>query len=160
MMNNGKLKVVLYLSAIFLVGGVVGGFVANKFVKQPFQRGPMDIDKLTDRQMRHMARELELTPEQVENIRPIIENISNKVREVRRENFLKLTKLHEERDERMSAELTPEQQIKMKQMEERQRKRVKRYFSGERKRQRPRGDRPPPPEDGPRPEEMPDKLPE
>jgi Spy/CpxP family protein refolding chaperone len=99
---------------------------------------------------------LKLTPEQVEKIRPIIKDISNKIKEARRESFLEFIKLHEERDERMSAELTPEQRIKMKQMEERQRRRVKRYISGERRHQRPRGDLPPPPEDAPRPEKLPE----
>ena len=74
MMNNGKLKVVLYLSAIFLVGGVVGGLVSYKYVKQPFRRGPVTIERMTELQMRHMVRELELKPVKVNTREEFFDN--------------------------------------------------------------------------------------
>ncbi|MBL4575744.1 MAG: hypothetical protein JKY51_06565 [Opitutaceae bacterium] len=123
MIGKGKFRIILYLMALFLVGVVVGGIVSTKFMKPR----PISVERMTERQMKRMIRDLSLTHEQREKIKPMVEDFSRKIRKERVAILKQLTTLHSELYESVSVELTPEQQVKMRQVRENNRMRVRRF---------------------------------
>ncbi|MEZ5275919.1 MAG: hypothetical protein R3F07_06030 [Opitutaceae bacterium] len=167
MSSTEKFKITLYLVAIFLVGCVAGGFAALALKRPP---GPPNITNLTDRQMQRMTSELALSEEQAEAIRPIVAQISEEIRVVRRESMAQFARIYDEMVQRIEAELTPEQAALFRVREKERRERansmmIRRHKDGmDRKGSGPgprdggwrRGEGTPPPEPPPLPEPPPE----
>lgn len=142
-------KVIAAFIGVFIAGSVFGGFFAlrvdrdrgrgpQKRVEQPQPLGP-----LTLRLMRSYADRLELTLEQKEKLRPVMERAGEDIRRVQQSQFREMGVLIERLQADVAQVLTPEQKVKLEAMKQQQRERMK----GDRERggaaQELRGDLPP-----------------
>lgn len=126
MMNVAKTKIAAYLLAIFLIGCVAGGFAASAFFnKRP---GPPGLSDLSERQMGRMITELSLTEEQVARIEPIVKEVVEQIRTVRRDSMAEFARLYGEMTERVETELTPEQKEVFRQIQNERKQRAERML--------------------------------
>jgi Spy/CpxP family protein refolding chaperone len=124
-------KLVLLLIGIFAAGIVTGGFVMMRFGRQLFpahrgaeEWGPTRLKRLTER--------LDLTPDQVEKIRPIIHKDSEELSRLRNSSLGETRKVLEQLEHDVSAVLTPEQKTKYDEMNREMRERMQRLMRGPR----------------------------
>ena len=121
-----KWKAVVYLTAIFLAGGVSGFFVAGKVEKQKAAKA-LDTKQITKEvavsfRDRCHAR-LNLTPAQAKKIDGIFERYSARILAVHEEKRGRIRDICDERNALIMAELTPAQKEAFDQMaKERERK--------------------------------------
>lgn len=89
------------------------------------QKGPGDMRERVEKRMEHLTKELNLTKEQQEKIRPIIEKEMKDIRDVRQNTSLtqeqkmeKVKEIHQGTQAEVNKILTPEQQKKYAEMQE------------------------------------------
>ena len=71
-MNSlSKLKISLYLAAIFLAGAVSGGFVTSKMMRRALA-DPPNQEQMASHWCAELESRLALTPDQLKKIRPIV----------------------------------------------------------------------------------------
>lgn len=126
MMNVAKTKVAAYLLAIFLIGCVAGGFAASAFSKK--HPGPPPMSDLSERKMVRMIKDLSLTEEQVARIEPIVRDVVEQIRTVRRDSMADFARLYGELTERVVSELTPEQTVIFRRKQDEKRQRAERML--------------------------------
>ena len=139
---NRPWKIIVVLVGIFLAGGVAGAFIALAMEKSDGRRraGP---DQWVPARMKTMVERLELTPEQVERIRPIMKREGEELGKLR-EHSIRETRLAFERMEKdISSELTPEQKVKYEALNNEIRERTRKMM--ELRKQEKRRDGQPPP---------------
>ncbi len=107
MINGEKTKIAVYLLAIFLIGGIAGGFATSAFLKKGPR--PPGVVSLSERQMARMVTELSLTDDQVSRIEPIVAEVADEIRTIRCDSMAEFARLYGELTERVIEELTPEQ---------------------------------------------------
>jgi Spy/CpxP family protein refolding chaperone len=163
-MTDKPWKLVLLLTGIFLAGAVTGGFVSVRVIRnwaqraaQPEQWGPSRLKLL--------AKRLELTPEQVEKLQPIVKRDMDDLNRIRQSGFRDARRILERMEADISAELTPAQKEKFDKLNQEFRERMQRFRPpgnggarehGPREGHVPPDDRTPPP---PGPEHPPEKPP-
>jgi len=141
-MNSAlKWKLIAGFVLVFLAGGATGVFVsaatAHRFLFGPHRHG------LVAQAMRNRLQwQLRLTDEQLTKISPIIEKTGAQLEEIRGDTGRRVRETIAEAHREIAPILTPEQQERLKQMEERRR----RWFQH---RQRPAGVSPAAPETSP-----------
>jgi Spy/CpxP family protein refolding chaperone len=141
-------KIVLAVSGIFIAGAVTGGFAGLGLAEyrareaRAQQRfGPTEIGG-------RLAAQLQLTEEQKEVIRPIMNRTSEALRKVRRESFSQTAAIIDKMDADLAKVLTAEQKTLLKDIRAREEERRKKWMSERAK----RNEQSPPPrpgEDGP-----------
>jgi Spy/CpxP family protein refolding chaperone len=106
---------------VFLAGGVTGAFVgaahARHFFFAAHQRGI-----ISERMRERLQRQLNLTPEQVAKISPIIDKAAAQLQQVRRDTGRRVHQIISDAHQQMAANLTDEQRQKLKQIEDRHRR--------------------------------------
>ena len=137
-------KVILAMSGIFVAGAATGAFVTLGAVKKMAER--RGLTQLpapwSPHQMRRMAEALRLTEEQLERIRPIVRRNMEDMGRLRQFTATEMRRNMERMEREISAELTPEQQDKFREMQEMMRRRVlERRREGGMERPFPRDDR-------------------
>lgn len=149
-MTDKPWKLVLLLTGIFLAGAITGSVVTMRYGRhlaqmraQPEQWGPARLKML--------AQRLELTPEQVEKLRPIIKRDMEDLNRLRQHGMSETRRVLQRMEADISAELTPEQNEKFEKLTEEIRAKMLRDHPGANGPRTPgqRGDRQPP--DGPPP---------
>jgi Spy/CpxP family protein refolding chaperone len=122
-------KVIAAFVGVFIFGSIFGGLLALRIQQRPAavkrpaqgqnQPGPLPAI------LRLHAEQLDLTPEQREKIRPMVERAEEDIRRVRqtslRETGIILKRLQED----FANELTPEQRRKLGKMQERMQERLR-----------------------------------
>jgi hypothetical protein len=103
---NRKLKLSLYIAAIFAAGAITGIFITVLAVRHmlPTQ------ERMVNGWCRDLQHRLDITPDQAKKIRPIIENTVAGFKENLSQDVL--TRLSNSY-ERVALELTPEQKTKL-----------------------------------------------
>ncbi len=92
-------------------------------------RGPQGEGMFAERMLGHLQYRLKLTPEQMEKVTPIVQEESNKIRELRDQHHQKLSDMraefrkematqHDQMRERLEGILTPEQKAEFHKMDE------------------------------------------
>jgi len=109
------IKVVLAVGGIFLTGAVTGGFVGFRlgehYAKPPsIQPRGSAVELIGGR----AAEQLNLTPEQKQQIRPIIGRTSEELRSISRDAFSRSGELIAKMDADLAKILTPEQFDKLR----------------------------------------------
>ena len=148
---NKPWKLVVLLAGIFVAGSVTGGLLTARFGRNwvaqraaPDQWAPIHLRKLAGR--------LELKPEQVEQLRPIIRRNMEEMGRLRGD-CLKETRVVVERMEReIAAQLSPEQRVKFDDYNREKRERMQKLMQKRSGGPRPEGERregPPPPDSAP-----------
>jgi Spy/CpxP family protein refolding chaperone len=128
------LKIILAVGGIFVAGTVTGGFISLRVADHLAQQrraqernGPGDIGV-------RLTEQLQLTPEQNEKIRPIINRTTDELRKVRREAFSQTAALVAKMDADISNELTVPQRELLKDIRLREEERRKKWMAERTKR--------------------------
>lgn len=121
---TGKLKIGFYLAAIFAAGFVTGVIVTVQVARHMMPR-PEDM---AARWSRELQSRMNLTPGQVEKIRPIINDAIGELRSRLSADMLLILSNH---NALIADELTPEQKPKFEQIEKEEQGGIRALFGGE-----------------------------
>jgi Spy/CpxP family protein refolding chaperone len=153
-------KIVAVLVAIFMAGAVTGGFVAYRVGRERFLQRP-GPDQWAPRQLKRLVENLQLTPDQQQQVRPIVRRNMEELAKLRTRSGAEIRTVFERMEHEISEQLTPDQRVKFEQMNKEMRERMEkaRKPGGDGSRpprdhpadgpDGPPGDRPPPPPDKP-----------
>ena len=114
MSNPRTAKIVLYVLLIFLAGVVTGALLAPRFGRT-FMRPP-GPKQMSRHMLQHLQEGLALTPEQVEQVQPLVEETGRDLEAIRRDTTRKVMARVEASHAEISKLLTPEQQAKFEKM--------------------------------------------
>jgi len=148
---NKTWKVVLAFTAVFLAGAIFGGLLVMRAGPRWAQRrGAPALPAPPPAVLRHMAERLELTNEQKEKIRPLVDRAEDEIRQLRQISIKETGLILRRLQQTLAVELTPEQRKKLEKMQERQRELMREERPGlppprERKGGKREGATPPPP---------------
>ncbi|HVZ65869.1 MAG TPA: hypothetical protein VG936_14990 [Lacunisphaera sp.] len=120
-------KVVLVLIGIFLAGAVTGGLVVARFGRELIAHRPMP-DQWAAVQLRRLAERLDLTPQQQEELKPIIRRNMEELRKLRNYAMSESRTVFERMQREIGEKLSPEQRAKYEQMQNDFRDRARRVF--------------------------------
>jgi Spy/CpxP family protein refolding chaperone len=152
---NKPWQVCLVLVAIFAAGGISGGLVAFQIARK---YAPPPPGVWIARRIENVARELQLTPAQMERVQPIVKRNVEELTKLSRQSMQTVHGMLERMETEIGAELTPEQRTKYEQIlkerrEVRRRMQERHGMHGDRERHL--DDRPPPLPPPPKPGEQP-----
>ena len=116
----------LYLAAIFLAGSAAG-FAAGHALARRQPLRPPPAAEMARHMVARLQEQLKLTPEQVENIRPVVERNTAELDAIHRESWDRVSESFTKLNQQIAGYLTPEQQEKLSAMES-----VRRRFVRER----------------------------
>jgi Spy/CpxP family protein refolding chaperone len=119
---NGALKwkLIAGFFLVFLAGGMTGAFVGASHARHLFQFHHPGL--IGARMKERLQRELNLTPEQVAKISPIIDKTAGQLREIRHDTGRRVHEVMTGAHREMAANLTDEQRQKLQQIEDRHRR--------------------------------------
>ncbi len=126
-------KLILAFVLVFLAGGAVGFFGAIH-LGHPLLFHHGSSSSIAQHMKEHLRAELKLTPQQIEQMSPIVDQATSNLEAKREQTGREVRAIFEEMHKRISPLLTPEQQNRLEQMEQRHRQMM-----------RHRGFQPPPP---------------
>lgn len=152
---NKPWKLVLLLTGIFLAGGVAGVFLTVRFGRHWISQRAAP-DQWASIHVRKLAERLELKPEQVEQIRPIIRRNMEELGRVRIESMTATRAIFERMEKEITERLTPEQRTKFEEYNREKRERLRKMMQkkpGDQRRGEEHRDDPAPPPPGPPPAE-------
>ena len=129
-MMNQPWKMVLLLTGIFVAGGVTGAFVTLKVVREKFAQRPMP-EQWAPMHLKRLAERLDLKPEQMEQLRPIIRRNMDELNRLRTYAMGETKAVLERMEREVGDKLTPEQRAKFEKLNQEFRERAKR-FGGDR----------------------------
>lgn len=112
---NQPWKVIVVLLGIFVAGGVTGGFVTLRVVRERFSNRPMP-EEWAPRHLKRLVDRLALTPEQQEQIRPIVRHNMEQLNRLRNQSLAETQMRIESMQRDIAQKLTPEQRVAFEQM--------------------------------------------
>jgi Spy/CpxP family protein refolding chaperone len=114
-------KLIAAFLLVFVAGGITGAFVGGSYARYHFfeLRHP---ERIAGRMKDRLRAELNLTPEQVAKISPIIDKTTAQLRDIRHETGRRVHEVIADAHRQMAATLTEEQQQKLQQIEQRHRR--------------------------------------
>jgi Spy/CpxP family protein refolding chaperone len=125
-----KWKLIAGFLLVFLAGGLTGAFVGASHVRHFFfkfhHRGDM-----SERMRHRLQKELDLTPEQMAKISPILDKATAQLQQVRSDTGQRVREILNDTHRQMEPHLTDEQREKLKQIEERHRRRHRGHWQHE-----------------------------
>lgn len=159
-MIQHPLKLVLLLAGIFLAGAVSGGFLTANYLRgQARERGMPE--RWGPERLKLLEKRLELTPEQMAALKPIIRRDVDALNKLRQSSFAETRRILQRIEADTAALLTPEQKKKFDALNEEMRERVRKQFEQRRgERGEKREGRPPGPPSGDEPGGPPPPPPE
>lgn len=109
-------KATVYLAAIFLAGSMAGFVAGHAFARrQPLR--PPPAAEMTRHMVARLQEQLKLTPEQVENIRPLVERNTAELDALHRESWDRVSESFRKLNQQIAGYLTLEQKEKLSAME-------------------------------------------
>jgi Spy/CpxP family protein refolding chaperone len=114
-------KLIAGFLLVFVAGGITGAFMGGSYARHHFfeLHGPERIGA----QMKERLRdELNLTPEQVARISPVIDQTAAQLKDIRQDTGQRVHQVMTEAHRQIAANLTDGQRQKLKQIEERHRR--------------------------------------
>lgn len=141
---------------VFLAGAVAGGLVGVRLTDAVVDRARQGERAKVPEQanlmlLRMYASRLELTPAQIEHIRPAMDAAGDQMRRLRQESAMSLQQL----EDSLEAVLEPEQRERLKAMQLAQKERWRKMVKLREAHRRPHGEGPPPGSRPPPPEPAP-----
>lgn len=127
-----KWRVAVGVLVVFVAGVASGTFAGAWQARHAFagRHGPRMAERMRER----FQQELDLTPEQMRNVAPILDETAQRLQEIRRETGRRVSETVAESHQRLAEHLTPEQQAELsRQLEQRHH----RFWRWHRKRDRP-----------------------
>ncbi len=124
---NKPWHVWLVLTGIYVFGGVCGGLVGFQIARKAYrhQRPPGEWVK---RRIDRIDRELNLTPEQRAHIEPIVKRHIEELTDAWRQSMTGSRENVERMEKEISAELTPEQRVRLNQFMQERRERFRKFM--------------------------------
>ena len=117
-----KWKLIAGFLLVFLAGGLTGAFLGASHVRHFFFKHHHRGD-IGERMRERLRRELDLTPEQVAKISPILDRAAAQLQQMRRDSGQRVREILDETHRQIAPTLTDEQRQKLKRMKERHRRR-------------------------------------
>lgn len=114
-------QICLVLIVIFAAGGVSGGLVAYHIARHGAERLPPPPDVWVARDIQHFGRELALTPQQEELIKPIVRVNVEELINLRRQSMRSTRDILERLENEIAAVLTPEQKVQFQEFVQKRR---------------------------------------
>ena len=113
-------KLIAGFLLVFVAGGITGAFFGGSYALHHFfeMRHP---ERIGGRMKERLRVELNLTPEQLANISPIIDRTTAQLRDIRRDTGRRVRQIIADAHRQMATQLTDEQRHKLSQIEERHR---------------------------------------
>lgn len=115
---NKAWKVVLIFSVVFLAGAIAGGFTYARFARTVVE-SRIRAEQFAASQMKRLEETLELTPEQIAKIKPVVDVTGDELGRMRRETIAAFQQM----EAGITKELTSEQREKFEEMQRRMRER-------------------------------------
>jgi Spy/CpxP family protein refolding chaperone len=114
-------KLVAGFILVFIAGGITGAFLGGVYARHLFFE--FHHPELVGVRMKERLRtELNLTPEQVSKISPVIDKTAAQLQQVRRDTGRRVHEIMTEAHQQIAADLTDEQRQKLQQIEDRHRR--------------------------------------
>lgn len=115
---NKTAKIILTFTCVFLAGAIAGGFVYARFARTVVENR-IRAEQFASSQMKRLQETLELTPEQVARIKPIVDTMGEELGKMRQATIASFQRM----DAAIAKELTPEQRTEFEEMQRRMRER-------------------------------------
>ena len=124
---NGALKwkLIAGFILVFVAGGVTGGFVAAATIHHYFLESHHSI--AAERMRERLKAQLNLTPEQVTKISPVIDKTAAQLEQIRRDTTRRVHETFAECHRQISGDLTPEQRTKLEQIRQQHHRMLRRF---------------------------------
>jgi len=116
-----KWKLIAGFLLVFLAGGLTGAFVGASHVRHLFFKFHHSGD-LSEKMRERLRRELDLTPEQVAKISPILDKAAAQLQQMRRDTGQRVREILNETHRQMTPNLTDEQRQRLQQIEDQHRR--------------------------------------
>jgi Spy/CpxP family protein refolding chaperone len=116
-----KWKLIAGFILVFVAGGISGAFLGGLYARHLFFEFHHP-EQIGARMKQRLRTELNLTPEQVAKISPIIDKTAVQLRDIRQETARRVHESIAEAHRQMAVNLTDEQRQKLWQIEERHRR--------------------------------------
>ena len=116
-----KWKLIAGFILVFAAGGISGAFVGGLYSRHLFFEFHRP-EQIGARMKERLRTELNLTPEQLAKISPIIDKTAAQLRDIRRETARRVHETMAEAHQQMATSLTEEQRQKLQQIQERHRR--------------------------------------
>ena len=114
-------KLIAGFLLVFIAGGITGAFVGGSYARHHFfeMHHP---ERIAVRMKERLRADLNLTPDQLAKISPIIDKTTAQLRDIRRDTGRRVHGIIADSHQQMAAQLTDEQRQKLNQIEERHRR--------------------------------------
>src|SRR5947209_16105731 len=116
-----KWKLIAGFILVFVAGGISGAFLGGLYARHLFF-GFHRPELIGARMKERLRAELNLTPEQVAKISPIIDKTAAQLRDIRRDTARRVHETIAEAHRQMATNLSDEQRQKLQQIQERHRR--------------------------------------
>ena len=114
-------KLIAGFLLVFVAGGITGAFVGASYARHQFFELHRP-ERIGARMKDELRAELNLTPEQLAKISPIIDHVDSQLRDIRLDTGKRVHQIMADAHRQMAANLTDEQRQKLRQIEERHRR--------------------------------------
>jgi Spy/CpxP family protein refolding chaperone len=114
-------KLIAGFLLVFVAGGITGAFVGGLYARHHFFE-LHHPERIAGQMKERLRTELNLTPEQLAKISPIIDKTTAQLRDIRRDTGRRVHEIITDAHDQMAEQLTDEQRHKLTQMEERHRR--------------------------------------
>jgi Spy/CpxP family protein refolding chaperone len=112
-----KTRLIIALALVFLAGLATGVFGGAWHARHAF--AGRHGERMGDRMREHLRRELKLTPEQLQQVDPIVQTMAKQLQEIRAESGRRVSETIEQSHEQIAAHLTSDQQAELKRLQQR-----------------------------------------
>ena len=130
-MSNGlKWKLAVAFLLVFAAGFMSGSFLGARHAFRIHLLRPPHSGAVAERMREHLRRELDLTPEQLLKVGPIVEASSAEIENIRAETAERVRTTMEKSGNQISPHLTPEQRKKMAALREKHHKALRHHGFG------------------------------
>ena len=114
-------KLIAGFLLVFVAGGITGAFVGGAYARHHFFE-VHHPERIGTRMKERLRAELNLTPEQLAKISPIVDKTAVQLRDIRRDTGRRVREVLTDAHQQMSPTLTDEQRQKLQQIENRHRR--------------------------------------
>lgn len=113
-------KLIAGFLLVFIAGGTTGAFFGASYARHVFFEPPRRA-MMGERMRERLRTQLDLTPEQLAKISPIIDKTAAQLDQIRRDTGQRVRGLMQDAHQEMAATLTDDQRAKLQQIEARHR---------------------------------------
>jgi Spy/CpxP family protein refolding chaperone len=113
-------RITLGLLLVFFAGMATGVFAGAWHAHQAFARG--HDDRLAERMRARLTRDLNLTPDQLQQVGPILDDTARRLQEIRAESGRRVSETLKQSHEQLATHLTPEQREELRDIEQQHRR--------------------------------------